>query len=97
MHGATSADMHQGMGHPGQGMSSNEMRHDGMHGNKKQGMGTIGLTRVGQGEEHMGRDPDFSGQRALNKDVETGMRGNRGGDYAEDRMPEDMGMPMGRK
>lgn len=41
--GATSKDVHTGLGHPGQGMTSTEERHDGMHGRKKQGLGTAGL------------------------------------------------------
>lgn len=37
--GATSADVHDGLGHPGQGMTSNELHHDGQHGRKRQGQG----------------------------------------------------------
>jgi hypothetical protein len=44
--GATSADVHDGLGHPGHGMSSKELRHDGQPGRKKQGQGT---DQFGQG------------------------------------------------
>lgn len=37
--GATSADVHDGLGHPGQGMSSKELRHDGQPGRKRHGEG----------------------------------------------------------
>ncbi|KAJ8521853.1 hypothetical protein ONZ45_g1507 [Pleurotus djamor] len=37
--GATSADVHGGYGHPGQGMSSKELRHDGKIGRKGGGQG----------------------------------------------------------
>ncbi|EXJ80964.1 hypothetical protein A1O3_07252 [Capronia epimyces CBS 606.96] len=42
--GATSADVHQGLGHPGQGQTSTEIRHEGQHTRKKQ---TSGLEGVG--------------------------------------------------
>ena len=44
--GATSADVHSGLGHPGQGMSSKELRHDGQPGRKRHGQGT---EQFGQG------------------------------------------------
>lgn len=37
--GATSADVHDGLGYPGQGMSSKELRHDGQPGRKRHGGG----------------------------------------------------------
>ncbi|KAM0800307.1 hypothetical protein BDR22DRAFT_794074, partial [Usnea florida] len=33
--GATSGDVHTGLGHPGSGMTSNELRHEGGHTSKK--------------------------------------------------------------
>lgn len=42
--GATSADVHTGMGHPGAGMTSNELRHDG---NKHRDAKAQGLQGVG--------------------------------------------------
>lgn len=44
--GATSADVHDGLGHPGQGMSSKELRHDGQPGRKRQ---EKGVEQFGQG------------------------------------------------
>ncbi|THH04346.1 hypothetical protein EW145_g5579 [Phellinidium pouzarii] len=37
--GATSADVHDGYGHPGQGQTSAELHHDGQKGRKKQEVG----------------------------------------------------------
>ncbi|KAI1619076.1 hypothetical protein EDD36DRAFT_49535 [Exophiala viscosa] len=45
--GATSADVHTGLGHPGQGQTSNELRHDGQHGRKKDTPGTEGAGATG--------------------------------------------------
>jgi len=45
--GATSADVHDGLGHPGSGMSSAEMRHDGRAHRKRQGQG---VDTYGSGE-----------------------------------------------
>lgn len=45
--GATSADVHQGLGHPGQGQTSTEIRHDGQHGRKKQRSGPEGSGATG--------------------------------------------------
>lgn len=67
MPGATSKDVHQGLGHPGQGMTSTEMRHDGQHGAKKQGMG---LTGFGQSELKATDEREDPRQRALDKDIE---------------------------
>ena len=39
MTGVTSGDVHDGIGKPGSGMTSAEMRHDGQHGRRKQGLG----------------------------------------------------------
>lgn len=39
MTGATSADVHDGLGKPSSGMTSAELRHDGHSGRKKQGLG----------------------------------------------------------
>ncbi|KAH8115937.1 hypothetical protein DFH11DRAFT_1876519 [Phellopilus nigrolimitatus] len=37
--GATSGDVYDGLGHPGQGQTSAELRHDGQTGRKKQELG----------------------------------------------------------
>ncbi|KAF8636225.1 hypothetical protein AX17_003711 [Amanita inopinata Kibby_2008] len=39
MAGATSQDVHEGLGHPGSGMSSKELRHDGQPGRHRRGQG----------------------------------------------------------
>lgn len=46
MSGATSGDLHAGMGKPMQGMTSEELRHDGQQGRKRQ---TLGLAKHGAG------------------------------------------------
>ncbi|KAF2241233.1 hypothetical protein BU26DRAFT_525431 [Trematosphaeria pertusa] len=87
--GADSSDVHTGLGHPGQGETSTELRHDGQHGRKKQGLGTIGLgTTEEKGDVVQGRDPEFAHQRNLPEDVPSGQRGNIGGPPAEERVPE---------
>jgi len=81
--GATSGDVHTGLGHPGQGQSSKEL-HDG---SKSGGMG---------GPEGVGgtapvanlvdaHQPEHADQRALNKDDAKVGRGSAGGDAAQDR------------
>lgn len=45
--GATSRDVHQGLGHPGQGQTSTEIRHDGQHGRKRDGAGLEGVGASG--------------------------------------------------
>jgi hypothetical protein len=47
--GATSGDVHTGMGHPGQGETSTEVRHDGPHTRKREGAGLDGLAQGGSG------------------------------------------------
>ncbi|KAI5787283.1 hypothetical protein EDC01DRAFT_631652 [Geopyxis carbonaria] len=70
MPGATSADLHTGLGHPGQGMTSNEIRHDGQKKRKNQG---TGLTRFGKNSDLNAADGRIDeSQRALDKDVPTG-------------------------
>jgi hypothetical protein len=83
--GASSADVHTGLGHPGQGQTSNELRHP----DKKGGSGLAGLAdSVGQGNvKDLKDDPTHAHQRNLG-DVPTGQRGNTGGPSAQDRVPE---------
>lgn len=45
--GATSADVHQGLGHPGQGQTSTEVRHDGKHTATKERSGLEGAGASG--------------------------------------------------
>lgn len=83
--GATSADVHTGLGHPGQGQTSRELHHD----EKKGGQGLTGLAdSVGQGDvKSLKDDPRHAVQRNLG-DVPAGERGNIGGPPAQERMPE---------
>ena len=83
--GATSADVHTGLGHPGQGQTSQELH--GKH--KKDRTGLTGLTEESvQNDKVTGRDPMFAHQRAVDEDYPTGVRGNTGGPPAQDREPE---------
>ena len=62
--GTDSAAVHTGLGHPGQGQTSNELRHDGQHGGKKQGLGLAGLAETGnKGGVVDHKDPAFANQR----------------------------------
>ncbi|KAK8194425.1 hypothetical protein M8818_007616 [Zalaria obscura] len=87
--GATSADVHTGLGHPGQGQTSNELRHDGSKGRAKQthgleGVGASGVPAANLVDAH---DPQFANQRGIDEE-EAKPRGNLGGPPAEDRLNE---------
>jgi len=87
MPGATSADVHTGLGHPGQGMTSTELRHDGQQGRKKAG---DGLAKFGAAGEQRGADARLDeGQRDLENEAtgRTKGRGNKGELAAEDLPP----------
>jgi hypothetical protein len=88
--GADSGSLHTGLGHPGQGQTSRELRHDGSKGRAKQphGLAGVGATVGNKGEVVNAHDPTFAGQRALDKDVPAGRRGKLGGPTAEERVPE---------
>ena len=80
--GATSGDVHTGLGHPGSGMSSREERHDDNRG----GLQGVGATTT-EFKTVDARDPDMKHHRALdNDDAEVG-RGTVGGPAAEEREP----------
>ncbi|KXL42317.1 hypothetical protein M433DRAFT_27087 [Acidomyces richmondensis BFW] len=88
--GATSSDVHTGLGHPGHGQTSTELRHDGQHTRKKVGSGgTDGLQHGAQGKTVDPQDPKFASQRALDKDDAQIGRGNLGGPAAEEKIPEN--------
>lgn len=84
--GATSGDVHTGLGHPGQGQTSKELRHS----DKKDGTGLAGrASSVEQGNvRSLKDDPRHADQRNLG-DVPTGQRGNTGGPPAQERIPEN--------
>jgi hypothetical protein len=65
--GATSADVHTGLGHPGQGQTSTELRHEGHHTRKKATSGPEGAGATGGSGLH---NPDDLNQdfRRLQED-----------------------------
>lgn len=93
--GATSADVRTGLGHPGQGMTSQEIHHDG--GKQGKGLVGVGASSLQTGgisnapkaaDEH---DPAFVNQRGLKGEAQgqtAGTRGTIGGPAAEERLPE---------
>lgn len=84
LRGATSQDVHRGLGHPGSGQTSTEVRHDGEHHRKRQshGLETVGAHREDKFERVL---PD---QRGLEKEQNvSGQRGNKGERAAEDMEP----------
>lgn len=84
LQGATSQDVHKGLGHPGSGQTSTEIRHDGEHHRKRQGHGLegVGAYREDKFERYL---PD---QRGLEKEQNvSGQRGNKGELAAEDLPP----------
>ncbi|KAI9752750.1 MAG: hypothetical protein M4579_005506 [Chaenotheca gracillima] len=84
--GASSGDVYQGLGHPGQGMTSSELRHEGEHHRKRQGQGLTGVgASVATGQSV---DPAINpNQRALDKDEAVTGRGDKGALGAEEREP----------
>lgn len=92
--GATSADVHTGLGHPGQGQSSSELR-DG----STKGAGLVGVGASGapaHANQVDARDPGFADQRGLDRDdaagrtdgPKGGARGDGSGSAnAEERVP----------
>jgi hypothetical protein len=82
--GASSSDVHTGLGHPGQGQTSNEL-----HTKSRGGQGLAGLAEsVGQGNvKDLKDDPTHAAQRNLDN-VPTGQRGDTGGSAAQESIPE---------
>lgn len=82
--GATSGDVHTGLGHPGQGQTSNETRHP-----KQGGSGLAGLASglEQSNVRELKDDPTHAVQRNLG-DVPAGQRGDVGGPPAQERVPE---------
>ena len=68
--GSTSADVHTGLGHPGAGQSSAEMRHDGQKGRKNPGQGLQGVGASGVREFKTAdeSDPKFKDLRGIDKE-----------------------------
>lgn len=86
--GATSGDVHTGLGHPGSGQTSAEMRNDGEKGRKNPGKSLEGVGATTEGFKTVdASDPDMKHLRALDKDEAEVGRGNVGGPAAEEREP----------
>ena len=83
----TSADVHTGLGHPGSGQTSREIRHDGNQSGGKSLEGVGASTREFKTVDE--RDPKFKHHRALDSDVAEPGRGTVGGPPAEERIPEN--------
>ena len=81
----TSADVHTGLGHPGDGMSSKEIRHDGDTSGGKSLEGVGASTREFKTVDE--RDPKMKQHRALDNDEAEVGRGTTGGPAAEEREP----------
>jgi hypothetical protein len=79
--------VHAGLGHPGAGQSSKELRHDGQSGRKNPGGG--GVEGVGGSATQSSidpHDPARADQRALDDDAAVVGRG--GAPAAQERVPE---------
>lgn len=85
--GTDSGAMHTGLGHPGQGQTSSELRHDGdKHRNRQRaGLEGIGAT----GGSGMVDERVNASQRGLERDeaVASGTRGDKGALGAEEQIP----------
>lgn len=86
--GATSSDVHTGLGHPGAGQSSAEIRHDGQSHRKNAGMSLEGTGATASQSGINAHDPAFAHQRALNKDNARVDGSDAGGEPAQNRLPE---------
>lgn len=72
-----------------QGQTSNELRHDGEKHRKAGGAGGAEGVNTAEARGTVdAHDPQFAGQRALNRDDAEVGRGNVGGAPAEERLPE---------
>lgn len=67
-------------------MTSQELHHDGQHGRKNPGQSLEGVGSTARQDTINAKDPQFAGQRALNKDEATVGRSDV--PSAEERLPE---------
>ena len=73
MPGATSGDVHTGLGHPGSGQTSSELRHEGQHTSKRVGSGFEGVgAEGGSGVRKGGMSREFE---MLQRDRPEGQHG----------------------
>jgi len=80
LQGDTSADVHTGLGHPGQGQTSTEEHHAGTSGGLKNRSGLEGLGTVGDSSV---KDPAFSTHKGPDA-----QRGQLSGLAAEEKIPD---------
>jgi hypothetical protein len=63
IHGATSADVHNSIGKPGFGETSQELHHNGQHGGKRQAEGVSQWGPPGQKDTELSRAERVTGER----------------------------------
>ena len=87
--GATSADVHTGLGHPGQGQTSTELRNEGKHTSSKNSSGTEGAGATGGSGLHAG-DMSSEFRKLQRDDQQSGPTSghNVSLDGAEDKQPQ---------
>ncbi|KAL8786534.1 MAG: hypothetical protein Q9195_008165 [Heterodermia aff. obscurata] len=88
--GATSADVHTGLGHPGQGQTSNELRHGTQGTSKKEAGGSAFASGAPGG--NLGADERVQeSQRGLEREGGglAGTRGDKGGEYGAGEVPNE--------
>jgi len=88
--GATSKDVHTGLGHPGQGQTSTELRKDGGHTSSKKTSGPEGAGATGGSGLHGSGDMDAEHKRLQSDKTSSGPTTghNVSLDGAEDKQPE---------
>ena len=87
--GASSADVHTGLGHPGAGQTSSELRHDGENTRKSPGKGLQGVGAATQEFKTVDAcDPDMKHHRGFDNDEAEVGRGTVGGPAAQETIPE---------
>jgi hypothetical protein len=95
--GATSRDVHTGLGKPPVGQSSVEQRHDGQHGRKKETSGYEGVGKSGHpkhadqsiGDSQLVDERYLRDQRGIDREeAQGGQHGDKGSLAAEDIRPE---------
>lgn len=87
--GATSADVHTGFGHPGQGQTSSELRHGGPT-SKKDPVGSTFASGAPSGNM-MADERMQESQRGLEKEGGdlAGTKGDKGGEYGASAVPNE--------
>jgi hypothetical protein len=87
MAGATSQDVHTGLGKPLVGETNVEIAHDGAHGRKRQ---PAGLEGVGASRQEPGLERKFADQRGLEREeaASSGTRGDKADRSAANMRPE---------